>query len=47
MLELKEAATDIGLPADQSRDDWNTNNNIESAFRVFDVVFLELTQNKR
>ena len=42
-----EECTDIGLPADQSRDGpWNTNNYIESAFRVFDVVFLGLLQNK-
>lgn len=26
---------------------WNTNNYIESAFRVFDVAFLELKKNKR
>ena len=40
--------TDIGLPDDQSRDGpWNTNNYVESAFRVFDVVFLGLLQNKR
>jgi len=43
-----EECTDIGLPDDQSRDGpWNTNNYIESAFRVFDVVFLGLLQNKR
>jgi hypothetical protein len=43
-----EESTDIGLPADQTRDGpWNTNNYIESAFRVFDVVFLGLLQNKR
>lgn len=43
-----ESTTDIGLPRDQSRDNgWNTNNPIESAFRVFDLVFLNLLQNKR
>ena len=43
-----ESTTDIGLPQDQTRDEgWNTNNPIESAFRVFDLVFLNLLQNKR
>lgn len=38
----------MGLPVGQTRDEaWNTNNHIESAFKVFDVVFLELLQNKR
>ena len=40
--------TDIGLPADQTRDGpWNTNNWIERAFRTFDSVFLDNRDNKR
>ncbi|EED82568.1 predicted protein [Postia placenta Mad-698-R] len=38
----------IGLPSTQTRDGtWNTNNWVESAFRVFDSVFLEHRVNKR
>jgi hypothetical protein len=45
---IEESTTDIGLPEDQTRDNgWNTNNAIESAFRVFDLAFLHLLQNKR
>jgi hypothetical protein len=45
---VADSTTDIGLPKDQTRDSgWNTNNPIESAFRVFDLVFLNLLQNKR
>ncbi|KAJ7129873.1 hypothetical protein C8R43DRAFT_957352 [Mycena crocata] len=40
--------TDIGMPANQSRDGtWNTNNFTESAFKTFDSVFLDNRQNKR
>ncbi|KAG8955776.1 hypothetical protein FRC03_011062 [Tulasnella sp. 419] len=40
--------TDINLPKDQTRDGtWNTNNWVESAFRVFDAVFLGHRKNKR
>lgn len=39
---------DEGLPPGQTRDGvWNTNNFVESAFRVFNAVFLENRRNKR
>jgi hypothetical protein len=38
----------MSLGSFQTRDGpFNTNNYIESAFRVFDTVMLELVQNKR
>lgn len=40
--------TDIGMPPAQTREGtWNVNNWIESAFRVFDTVFLDNRRNKR
>ncbi|KAJ7780291.1 hypothetical protein DFH07DRAFT_950332 [Mycena maculata] len=39
--------TDIGMPANQTRDgSWNTNNWAETAFRTFDTVFLDNWMNK-
>ncbi|KAK0520880.1 hypothetical protein OC842_006964, partial [Tilletia horrida] len=40
-------ATDIGLKDGQTRDNANTNNTIERAFKTFDDVFLSCKVNKR
>ncbi|KIM87288.1 hypothetical protein PILCRDRAFT_271067 [Piloderma croceum F 1598] len=46
--EWRDLCTDIGLPQGQTRDGtFNTNNWTESAYRTFDVVFLENRKNKR
>lgn len=43
-----ETFTDMGLPEGQTRDgQWNTNNWVEAAFKVFNVVFLDGRSNKR
>ncbi|KAJ7628102.1 hypothetical protein B0H17DRAFT_1150757 [Mycena rosella] len=43
-----ETFTDIGMPANQTRDGaWNTNNWAETAFKTFDSVFLDNRMNKR
>ncbi|KAJ7743233.1 hypothetical protein DFH07DRAFT_979671 [Mycena maculata] len=40
--------TDIGMPPGQSRDGtWNTNNWAETAFKQFNVIFLDNKHNKR
>ncbi|KAK0548968.1 hypothetical protein OC844_006942 [Tilletia horrida] len=39
--------TDIGFGSGQSRDDINTNNTIERAFKTFDDIFLACRVNKR
>ncbi|KAI0705560.1 hypothetical protein C8Q76DRAFT_819788 [Earliella scabrosa] len=46
--EWIETFTDMGLPADGTRDGtWNTNNFIERSFQTFDQIFLESRKNKR
>ncbi|KAK0519474.1 hypothetical protein OC834_007366, partial [Tilletia horrida] len=43
----RSRVTDIGLGAGQTRDNFNTNNTIERAFKTFDDIFLACRVNKR
>ncbi|KAE8224609.1 hypothetical protein CF319_g2518 [Tilletia indica] len=43
----RDVTTDIGLQKGQTRDDANTNNTIERAFKTFDEIFLSYRVNKR
>lgn len=44
----RESCMDYGLPVDITRDGpWSTNNFVESAFQVFDRIFLDCRANKR
>ncbi|CAD7060451.1 unnamed protein product [Tilletia caries] len=43
----RDITTDIGLQEGQTRDDANTNNTIERAFKTFDEIFLSCRVNKR
>ncbi|KAE8244526.1 hypothetical protein A4X13_0g6526 [Tilletia indica] len=43
----RDVTTDIGLEPGQTRDNANTNNTIERAFKTFDEIFLSCRINKR